>query len=86
MGETVKDYQKMWLELIDFVEEGLRELGGKLEESQKDTSNSVQNVVDMALVTGGIASLEVVYDEIKELEAREHFDFVQFLEDFLKQH
>lgn len=84
--EDKRDYKKMWNDLKEFVGQGYEDMGKGMDRLTAANDRSTQGLMDLAATISGIAALEVIMDRMKDLEIEEGFDFIMFLEDFLREH
>lgn len=84
--EDKRDYKKMWNDLKEFVGQGYEDMAVGMERLTAANDRSTQGLMDLAATISGIAALEVIMDRMKDLEIEEGFDFIMFLEDFLREH
>lgn len=84
--EDKRDYKKMWNDLKKFIGQGCEDMAIGMERLTAANDRSTQGLMDLAATIGGLAALEVIMDRMKDLEIEEGFDFIMFLEDFLREH
>ena len=84
--EDKRDYKKMWNDLKEFIGQGYEDMSAGMERLTAANDRSTQGLMDLAATISGIAALEVILDRMKDLEVEEEFDFIMFLEDFLREH
>ena len=84
--EDKRDYKKMWNDLKEFIGQGYEDMSVSMERLTAANDRSTQGLMDLAATISGIAALEVIMDRMKDLEIEEGFDFIMFLEDFLREH
>ena len=84
--EDKRDYKKMWNDLKEFIGHGYQDMSVSMERLTAANDRSTQGLMDLAATISGIAALEVILDRMSDLETEEGFDFIMFLEDFLREH
>lgn len=84
--EDKRDYKKMWNDLKEFIGQGYEDMSAGMERLTAANDRSTEGLMDLAATISGIAALEVIMDRMKDLEIEEGFDFIMFLEDFLREH
>ena len=84
--EDTRDYKKMWNDLKEFVGQGYEDMAAGMERLTVANDRSTEGLMELAATISGIAALEVIMDRMKDLEIEEGFDFIMFLEDFLREH
>ena len=82
--EDKRDYKKMWNDLKEFIGQGYEDIAAVMERLTAANDRSTQGLMDLAATISGTAALEVIMNRMKEIE--EGFDFVMFLEDFLREY
>ena len=84
--EDKRDYKKMWNDLKEFIGQGYEDMSAEMERLTAANDRSTEGLMDLAATISGLAALEVIMDRMKDLEIEEGFDFIMFLEDFLREH